>query len=80
MDLIEFLDSTDLNQINIHEGAGAFLLEGGLEKKDKAIRISYYKPERLIRIQNSNCTAWCRSKMVMIIEMHGLNMLIRMGR
>lgn len=44
MNLIEYLDSTDLNQIKFHLGSGAFLIEGGLEKKEKVIRVSYYKP------------------------------------
>ena len=49
MNLIEHLDSSHLNQIKIHDGSGAFLLEGGLEKKDWAIRVSYYKPANFKR-------------------------------
>ena len=49
MNLIEYLDSTDLNQINIHKGSGAFLLEGGLEKKNRWVRISYHKPEKFTK-------------------------------
>lgn len=33
-----------LNEVNLEEGAGAFLLEGGSGKRDKKIKIYYYQP------------------------------------
>ncbi|NHF60833.1 alpha/beta hydrolase [Flavobacteriaceae bacterium TP-CH-4] len=34
-----------LNDINIKEGAGVFLVEGGNGKKDKPIKVFYYRPK-----------------------------------
>ena len=34
-----------LNQINIQEGSGEFLIEGGKAKKDKTVKIFYHKPK-----------------------------------
>lgn len=40
-----------LNQVDIQEGSGVFLLEGGYKKEDKAIKIYYHKPKKFT--QNS---------------------------
>lgn len=34
-----------LNQINIQEGSGEFLIEGGKAKKDKTVKVFYHKPK-----------------------------------
>ena len=47
MNLIELLDSTDVNKIRIHEGSGSFLVEGGISKEDKVIRVFYHQPATL---------------------------------
>lgn len=50
MELVKKSDLTKLkelvlNEINIEEGTGKFLIEGGTEKKEKAITIFYHKPK-----------------------------------
>lgn len=44
MNLIEKIDSTQVNQIDLKTGAGNFLIEGGAGHKEKTITVFYHKP------------------------------------
>ncbi len=52
-----------LNEINIQEGSGAFLIEGGKGKVDKPIKVYYHKPKKF----NAD------SKVLMVIPGAGRN-------
>ncbi len=50
MDLIKKSDleakkNLVINEVNIREGSGEFLIEGGIGKKDRTIRVFYHKPK-----------------------------------
>ncbi|SHJ20377.1 hypothetical protein [Aquimarina spongiae] len=52
-----------VNEINIHEGSGTFMIEGGKNKTDKPIKVYYHKPRNF----NAN------SKILMVIPGAGRN-------
>ncbi len=42
---LEKEEKLKLNEVNIHEGPGSFIIEGGVGNRDKTITVFYYKPK-----------------------------------
>jgi len=63
MNLIMHVEATSLNEVQILEGSGNFIIEGGEGHKEKTIRVFYHRPSKL----NSN------SKVLLVIPGAGRN-------
>ncbi|MDX1671338.1 MAG: hypothetical protein R3211_03295 [Balneolaceae bacterium] len=83
MNLIEEADTSGIGQIEIHEGSGSFLVEGGPGYEGKLVTVYYHKPDTftpdspvLLVIPGSGRNGWdYRDAWVEASEQHGILVL-----
>lgn len=83
MNLIMKIDSSTVNKITIKTGSGNFLIEGGINHKEKLITVFYHKPQNfskqspvMIVIPGSGRNGWSyRDAWIDASEKHGILIL-----